>query len=290
MKYEKIPFNGLTIYYQASDNAAAELVLRACTKSLQLNQHLWGLAPPQDCRIYVLNANWVGCIFHAAPWLWRIQLALALPLWYFRTKSTWQIAAGWALPFGKRRFIGIKPPALIQLSDRSMGSRIFVHVGDLDLKVQHTTCHELTHACAAHLRLPAWLNEGLAMFTVDHFAGETTVRQDTLAVLRQSSGMPSTASYQRMNYKDQNAVIYTVVRGYWITRYYEDTRPGFLKNLLSNRISHPRLENQLASAVGMSQEEFWKSIDPTLISYFSIRFAATAAKSMNAIRETKLKK
>ena len=107
------------------------------------------------------------------------------------------------------------------------------------------------------------------MFTVDHFAGLMTVRQDTLEILRQSSEKPSTASYQKMNYKDQNTVIYTVVRGYWITRFFEDTRPGFLKELLTSRLSHQMVEHRLASALGMSRGEFWKSIDRTIISHFN---------------------
>jgi hypothetical protein len=268
MKHEQITFNRLKLFYHASDSTTAELVQQTCAKSLQLNQQLWGLAAPEDCRVYILNPAWVSDIFHAAPWLWRIYLALTLPLWYFRTKSTWQIAAGWALPFGRRRFIGIKPPALLQLSDRSMGNRIFVHVGDLTVKVQHTACHELTHACAAHLKLPAWLNEGIAMLTVDHFASESTVRQDTLDFLRRSSGKPGTGSYRRMNYKDQEAVIYTVARGYWIVRYFEETRPGLLKELFASRLSHRRLEQSLASAVGASRAEFWKSIDQKLLAHF----------------------
>ncbi|MFZ2095657.1 MAG: hypothetical protein WAV05_03375 [Anaerolineales bacterium] len=34
-------------------------------------------------------------------------------------------------------------------------------ISDASTKTLHII-HELTHACAAHLRLPAWLNEGLA--------------------------------------------------------------------------------------------------------------------------------
>lgn len=269
MKYEKIPLNGLMIYYQAGETATAELVRQACAQSLLLNQRLWGLAAPEDCRVYILSTAWIGDIFHAAPWLWRVRLAISFPLWYFRTKRTWRIAAGWALPFGRRRFIGIKPPVLLQLSDRSLGTRIFVQVGDLNVKVQQTACHELTHACAAHLRLPAWLNEGIAMLTVDHFNGTSTVRQDTLEVLRRSTGKPSTRSYQRINYQDQDAVIYMVARGYWIARYFEETRPGLLKELLASRLSHRGLEQRLASAVGASRGEFWKSIDQKLLAHFS---------------------
>ena len=38
-----------------------------------------------------------------------------------------------------------------------------MHVPNLLEKIQHLTCHELVHACTAHLRLPFWLNEGIAV-------------------------------------------------------------------------------------------------------------------------------
>jgi hypothetical protein len=270
MGMKTITFEGLTLYYDAGDGETAELVQQACTKSLSLIQNLWGLASPQDCRIYVLNSSWLGCLFHAAPWGWRFWMGITLPLWYFRAKRSWQLAAGWALPFGKRRFVGIKPPRLIQLSDRSMGSRIFTQPDNLEAKVQHTACHELTHACAAPLRLPAWLNEGLAMFTVDEFVGGSTIRLDTLAILRHSTAKPAATRYQRVNLRDHEAIVYLYVRGYWITRFLEETQPGLLKQLLTQRFGHQELETRIASACGMSREAFWQQIDPMIASHYSI--------------------
>jgi hypothetical protein len=63
--------------------------------------------------------------------------------------------------------IGIKPPRLLEQSDRSIGVRMFVDEKDMKVNVQHVTCHELVHACSAHLELSTWLNEGIATVTTD---------------------------------------------------------------------------------------------------------------------------
>ena len=61
--------------------------------------------------------------------------------------------------------IGIKPPRLLDRADRTIGGLLFRRGPDLHKKAELTTCHELTHACSARLKLPAWLNEGLAAVT-----------------------------------------------------------------------------------------------------------------------------
>ena len=72
----------------------------------------------------------------------------------------------------------MKPPRLIQAGDGSIGERIFVKEAQVENKVQQIAYHELTQAFVAYLRLPAWLNEGLARLTVDRFTGHPMVRED----------------------------------------------------------------------------------------------------------------
>jgi hypothetical protein len=173
-----------------------------------------------------------------------------------------------AQQFGKRRVIGVKPPWLVQLSDKSMGERIFVQIDDVDTKVQLVTCHELTHAFASHLKLPMWLNESLAQITSDKFLGEPTVRSDTLQTLTSSSCGTGPGRYQKARVSNPDALVYHFVRGYWITRYMQDTRPDLLKSLLAQRYPHKVLETQVATAYGMGYEEFWEKIDGIVVSHF----------------------
>ncbi len=264
---ETISTNGLTIFFEAEEQEAAELICQACEKSARLIRRCWGLDRPKDCRVYVMT-SWGRFIFHSAPWPWWILVGLSMPLWYFRVKNLWQYAGGWAQRYGQRQAVGIKPPRLIQLADKSIGDQIFIKEDDVRKKVQHITCHELTHAFAAHLKLPMWLNEGLAMMTVDRFFEKTTLKYETLDVLERSSAQTSPERYRKLRIEDQDRVVYHYVRGYWLTRYIEDTRPELLKNLLSQRHSHQALENKVATAYDMNREEFWTGIDQIVASHF----------------------
>ncbi|MCP4542311.1 MAG: hypothetical protein GY832_34755 [Chloroflexi bacterium] len=258
---------GLTLFFDADERQAAELVRHACEKSVQLVHKCWEVDTPKDCRVYVMT-SWFQFFFHAAPWHWRVLLAALLPLWSFRARRIWPYAGGMAQQFGKRRVIGVKPPRLLQLGDKSMGERMFVKIDDMDTKVQLITCHELTHAFTSHLKLPMWLNEGLAQITSDEFLGKPTVRLDTLQALTSSSRETDPGRYRKARVSDPDALVYHYVRGYWITRYIQDTHPDLLKSLFTRRYPHKALETRVAAAFGMSYEEFWTKIDGMVVSHF----------------------
>lgn len=259
--------SGITLLFDPSELDAADLIGSACTKSIQLIHEYWELETPEDCRVYVMT-SWLHFVFHSAPWPWQILLAISIPLWYFRVSKLWNYAGGWAQRYGQRRAVGVKPPRLLQLADRSIGHRVFIKEDNISEKVQHVTCHELVHAFTAHLKLPMWLNEGLAMVTVDNLLGKPTVRADTLELLTQPASLASPGGYQSLTLKDKEAVVYHVVRGYWITRYLEETQPELLKSILKRRYTHRALESKIAAAVGMSRDEFWSGIDGVVSSHF----------------------
>ena len=256
---------GLTLYFDAEEREAAELVRRACEKSVRFIRECWNLDTPRDLRVYVLTSTWLRSTFHSAPWGWRILMGITLPFWYFRARQLWQVAGGWHQQYGQRRTVGIKTPRSLSLSDRSIGARIFVQESDADSKVQHITCHELVHAYTAHLKLPVWLHEGLAMLTVDRFFERPTIKSETIEALHRS---PGNTNDTKLDLKDPDAVVYLYVRGYWLTRYIEETRPGLLKGLLARRYSHNELEGKIAAAYGMERQRFWREMDGTVVAHF----------------------
>jgi len=259
--------HGLTLFFEAEDWGAAELIGDACDRSVDLLREMWGLEAPAECRVYVMT-SWPRFLFHSAPWPWRIYLAATLPLRYARIQKVWDMAGGWAQRYGQRRVIGIKPPRLLREVDAGLRRRIFVQ-REVDEWVQHNTCHELVHAFSDHLRLPTWLHEGLAMVTVDRFAGKPTVKADTLeALTRQSPGMRPQERYGGTAV-DPDRLLYLAARGYWITRYLADTQPGLLRGLLEQRQSHEVLEGTLAAGLGMSRDEFWSRIDGMVLAHFA---------------------
>jgi hypothetical protein len=248
----------LALYYDAGEEAAAQLIGDACERSLDLIRDLWGLAAPAECRVYVMT-SWPRFLFHAAPWPWRIYLALTLPLRYARIQKVWRMAGGWALRYGRRHAIGIKPPRLLREIDAALRERVFVR-REVEEAVEHNTCHELVHACSDHLRLPTWLHEGLAMVTVDRFAGAPTVKAETLQALASAPSDPWAS--------DLEGLVYLAVRGYWVTRYLAEVRPALLKQQLAQRQPPGALEDALADGLGLEPEAFRRQIDSTVLSYF----------------------
>jgi hypothetical protein len=270
MPMKSMDASGLTLFFDPDEQDAAQLIAQACEKSVGVIGTLWGLDRPRDCRVYVMT-SWPRFAFHAAPWHWRILMGLTLPFWYSRGSKMWVYAGGFAQRYGRRRAIGVKPPRLLQLSDRSIGDLIFVRGIDVRQEVQRVTCHELTHAFAGHLRLPMWLNEGLAMVTVDRYAGQPTVKSETLEAITRSAQSPSPGRYRKLQAGDRDALVYHAARGYWLTRYVEDTQPELLRDLLSQRYRHRELEEKVAAAYGMGYDEFWRTIDGLLVSHFRIQ-------------------
>jgi len=257
---------GLTLYFDAQEEEAAELIGDACERSLDLLRELWELELPGECRVYVMT-SWLRFLFHSAPWPWRIYLAATLPLRYGRIQRLWNVAGGWAQRYGKRQTIGLKPPRLLHGIDVGLRERLFVH-REVDEWVQHNACHELVHACTDHLRLPTWLHEGLAMVTVDRFAGKPTVKEDTLeALTRQPPGARPQEGYGGMAV-DPDRLLYLAARGYWITRYLHETRPALLRGLLGQPQPREALESTLAAELGMGREEFGRQIDGIAAAHF----------------------
>lgn len=260
------PIDGLTLYYEAQEGHSANVVERACRQSLELIRHCWDLKTPEGCRVYVMT-SWLRFVFHSAPWYRKVLLALFIPLLAFRARRIWVYSGGWTLPY-RRPAVGVKPPRLIESGDRSIGALVFVQEEDLDEKVRHITCHELVHAYSAHLRLPLWLNEGLAMVTVDRLIGRATVRPETLESLVRPAGEGRPKGYRRVSVREPEELVYAFVRGYWITRYVEETQPGLLKSLLAKRLDHRELEGQIADAYQMGRQDFWQRVDAVVTGHF----------------------
>jgi len=258
---------GLRVIYRADDSEAAGIVEDACLRSIRVITDTWGLPVPGECRVYVMT-SWMRFMFDSAPWHWQLLIAITVPLWFSRVRSLWRYAGGWTQRFGGSAAVGVKPPRLMSTADKSIGERIFLREDDVTQKVRHVTCHELTHAFMAHLRLPSWLNEGLAMVTVDRYFGKTTVRQETLATLEPQSHAGRPQDSARVNLADKDTIIRHYVRGYWIARYLAETDLEFLRDVLRARSSRRQLENRIAAKLGVSAKTFWTEVDTIVLSHF----------------------
>ena len=267
MVMECTRIDGIFLYFDAPEREAADLVSRACARSAELLHQHWRLQTPADCRVYLMT-SWHGFVCQSAPWPWKVLLSLTFPFWAPRARALWPTAGGWQQSYGRRQAVGIKPPRLIQAADSRIGDKIFLRDTDVNDRVRGVACHELTHAFTAGLRLPAWLKEGVAMVAVDRFFDRPTVKRETLGMLGQLTERARSRSDKKLRIRDPDDLIYTYVRGYWLIRCLEETRPGLVAELLSHGSSHHNPEAQIAAAYGMSAEEFWQSINHILIAHF----------------------
>jgi hypothetical protein len=257
----------LVLYFPRGEDEAVELLTSACKRSVEVIRDTWGFPEPEHCRVYLMT-SWLQFILHSAPWHLRVLWVCLLPLWGFRVRKTWRWAGGWTQRYRRRPAIGVKPPRLIEQADTSIGDLTFYKEPDSTRKMQHITCHEMTHAFSARLKLPMWLNEGIAMLAVDELFGMQTVRSDTLAALGLRSGRGRAAHYRRLGRMSKADIAYYYTRGYWITRFVRDRYPDLLGEALKQKSTCRALENRIARAFNLTRRQFWRTINDTVVSHF----------------------
>ena len=257
----------VVLFYHPEDQETAQVIESACEKAVQLAGDQWGLPEPENCRIYVMT-SWWEFVFQSAPWPWQLLLVQSIPFWVGRVRRTWPYSGGWTQRYGRRVAIGVKTLSLLEHGDRSIGAHIFVEEKDMKEKVQHITCHELVHACSAHLKLPFWLNEGLAMVTVDRFLNKTTIKPETLELLRNYDPKASPPTYREVSRMDGKAIAYHSVRGYWLVRFLEEKHPGFIRRVFSLHMDARQIEGEMADLFAMQPARFWSLIDGLVAGHF----------------------
>lgn len=257
----------LDLYFPTGEEATADLVAQAVARSLAIIREKWGLPDPPRCRIYVMT-GWLPFMFHSAPWYALPGLVLFLPVWALRTRRRWPVVAGWALGYRRRPTVGIKPPWLLEKADRTIGKLIFTSEPDLHEKTELTTCHELTHAFTAYLRLPAWLNEGIALLSTDAYLGQRTVLAHTLQMLPTAGG-GRPRQYRGLLRLKAKALAGQYARAYWVTRYLNEKHPALLKSLLERRARRRSLEGRVAGGLGVARRNLWSTVDQIVTAHFA---------------------
>lgn len=264
---ETLATNGITIYYEPQERATAEQIRQACERSSYIVNEHWGLNVPPNCRVYVMT-SWKDFMFQTSAGRRRFLLKVTYPLWAKRVQQMWETAGGWNLPAKDGPVIGVKPARLIQEGDPSTGELLFIEEPDPDRKLQQVTCHELAHAFTSHLKLPMWLREGLAMLAVDRYFEHPTVKRESLELLEGEYSQSEPKEYRDFKIKDPKYLAFQVARGYWLTRYLDETQPDLLRSLLLKRLPHPELEEKVAVALEIDPEDLWDDVDELLVDYF----------------------
>ena len=262
--------NGIHLHFPPEDRETADLIEAACRRSVSVITDTWPLTPPKRCRVFIMTA-WLRFLFQSAPcYLW-IQYLLLLPFIGLRFRKTWRLAGGLTLRYRHNPAVGIKAPRLLALCDTSMGEMIFSKEPDLNKRMEHILCHELTHAFSAGLMLPLWLNEGIAMLAVDRYFAGTTVRPDSLQTLNNRHHKMKSGDYRKLPRMSKDAFVYHYVRGYWLTRFLSEAHPELLNEFLKKKYPYRAMERKIAVVLGMNYRSFWETIDERIIEHFEKR-------------------
>lgn len=150
------------------------------------------------------------------------------------------------------------------------GREFFAKEENPEQKLLSIVCHELTHACSYHLDLPTWLNEGLAMVSVDRCLGKPTVLFETLVLLNDADHDHKSANRINLRTQSREDIILLYACGYWLIRYLVETRPGLVNKVLAQKLDPVEIYTRIAAALEISQEYFWGRIDPLVVAHFRL--------------------
>ncbi len=227
------------VHHQPVDAHTAAVMAQTATQTQRILATRWALPTPRRCQMFVLT-DCREFIDASAPGFYRPLIALSRPLWRARAERIFALAGGWNIPWRGAPAVGVKPPRLLPKDRDSLGARLFQTVDDADEKTRRLTCHELTHAFTAHLRLPAWLNEGLAMRAVDHLiSGDSLLAESRQLVSGDATAIDPSA--YRKAAADSDGLVRFYANAYWRTRALDEAHHDELTELLSQRRSAQQL-------------------------------------------------
>ena len=73
--------------------------------------------------------------------------------------------------------------------------------------------------------------------------------------------------YRQLSRADKDTLVYLYVRGYWITRYFDNQHPDVLRVILSKRHRSSTILALLAKHLGVKPADFWLRIDDIVVTH-----------------------
>ncbi|MBT3193726.1 MAG: hypothetical protein HN341_14360 [Verrucomicrobia bacterium] len=254
------PIDGIRIHYCPGDENTVALLTAACQRTLWLTTELWRLSPPTDCRVYTMRSA-LGYLLRSAPWPQKTIIAVLSPLVWVMLRRSWHLFPAWTQRYRDRPTIGIKPRGLFEKTDRHVSLMILNQEESIDRRIESTFCHELVHAQSAHLKLPMWLDEGIAMLTQDAYLGHPLLRPESLQLVQDHKPKRPPVSYRKLPGQPKGDIAYHYARAYWLTRFLNGRHPHVLREILSRRMRHGSIDRLVARELGVPRRKQWQEID-----------------------------
>lgn len=267
MGMEHLSSNGIDIYYYPEHGESAEVVREAAREGAEFIKNYWGLSIPEGTTIAIVR-SWFDLFKKTSNLPQKLLTALLQPHVFIRFRRMWRIIGGVAGQRGKVPVIGLKSLEYFKQSDPMVGRLIYQkNLDDLEA-YRCIVCHELTHTALLSVGPPRWLNEGVAMLTVDQMSRGNSVREGT----RLSLQVPRLSREPRLTYRcffpNVVSMFETYARSYWFVRYFMEHVPGLMLAFLHNRYHYGRVRKVIADSLGTSRMDVWSVLVREASEYF----------------------
>jgi len=219
----------------------------------------WGIQQQRKYSIFIAD-DWHVAL-HNLPLL-RLRLKLS-PNLHKGYNDMWSRVRAWALHSTFRSNICIKENFDAEDKKDNPGRIIY----DLSTDIYSSEivfCHELTHICTQHLRLPHWLEEGIAMLTVDKYFNLQTVSLSTLELLKQHPQHMLTSKIKWLEKPSATVIACQYAAGYWLSRYLHELHPDSFKYLLAKPRKEQEIKKHLTEVCGLDIQ----NLNATVLGYF----------------------
>lgn len=237
---------------------SAEIVRKALMQGGEMLKQTWNLQLRRRAQVWVvpdLNALAASNPWYARPAWWCMRRFTPR-----RLDGVWRWVSGWTLTYWDRTVIAIKPLAGLEQTMRSSGTPLLADT--VAQRLASCAVHELTHACTPHLLATPWLNEGVALLSVDRFATRPSFTLTSLSTL-QSFRPPK--AYRQLGRFNQAEVVAFYRLSYWLSRYVQEAHPSMFRAWL---VRPKRLEAELADLFQVERHSLWHSVPERLQTYF----------------------
>lgn len=225
-------------------------IARYYEEAVPLLQAKWGQGNVGAIHIYLCKDP-IEFMLSIARGIRKALWVIFLPFWAGRVKRFYKRAGGVTLQLHGDAYIWLRPPDEYEYVDKTIGNILFGKIEDPYEKLQFVFVHELTHAHIGNRNLPSWLNEGIAMISVDAYFKKCTVLEDVLESFIKEHRRHALVGYHRMAIETPDNIAFTYAYGYWATEYIETVSPGLIKEALSHSQRNDEIMRYLYSGLGI---------------------------------------
>jgi len=241
----------IIVHYETAYKSVAVEVLQSFEKAEPILIKKWGPRNSDFIVVYICNSP-IDFVFSIATGILRLLWKITYPLWARKLELFYNRAGGVTMHIKSKSYIWLRPPDAYDYVEKTIGKLLFGKIEDRSEKLQFVFVHELTHAHIGNRKLPTWINEGIAMITVDEYFSKCTVLESTLTTLFKDHRNYNLVTYRKMANSRPIDIAFTYTYGYWATRYIEEVYPNILMEALTKNLKKNEFTRFIFDIMGIN--------------------------------------